>query len=727
MVETIQGEIERVVYRNPTNSWTVARLIDGSTVVGAMPELGAGEKVSLSGKWESSDKYGRQFKVTTVTLQLPGSVEGIERFLASGIIPGVGKALAKRITDHFALDVLDVMSRTPRKLMQVSGIGTKRAELIYQKWQERADQRDVMIYLHSHEISSTMALKLLKKYGAGAAEIVRKHPYQLITDIPGIGFKSADSIALSAGFEPESPQRIAAAIIYTLGQVSNEGHLYAERENLVERTVLLIGVSRDAVDDALQNLIAYGKLVDDHDPTHKTQLVYLPKMHAAESFCAEKVRELLTQTSEGEPPFPGRDAVARWVATHCGITATTSQLDAIVSACTSRFTVITGGPGTGKTTLTRAIVAVSRSMDRLFSLAAPTGRAAKRLSEATGEPAFTLHRLLEFSPRTGAFERGEGFPLECDLVLVDEVSMVDQLLFHALLLAVPVQCRVVLIGDADQLPSVGPGSVLRELISSGVVPTVELNQVFRQAQTSAIVTNAHRINQGALPDLNNDGREFFFVERKSPESMLTTLNEVIERLPERFGVAVPEDLQVITAMHRGPIGTINLNEVLQAQLNPDGQELQVGGRTFRVGDRMMQNRNDYEKDVFNGDVGTVVALSRSEVAVAFDRNKTVIYEREHLDTLTHAYAITVHKSQGSEYPAVILLLDTSHYLLLQRNLVYTAVTRARKLVVIIGSRRALTLAIRNAKVEQRHSQFAARLRQWLPQVGKEPDETRRLR
>ncbi|HEV7668640.1 MAG TPA: ATP-dependent RecD-like DNA helicase [Thermoanaerobaculia bacterium] len=721
-VETLQGAIERIVFHNPENGWTVLRLtISGAreptTVVGTLAGIRAGETLRLEGKFLHDPKFGRQFRAHSFQTVAPSTLTGMERYLASGMIRGVGGEMAKRIVALFGLETLDVIERSPERLTEVSGIGRKRSADIRKAWDEQRGIRELMVFLQSHGVQTGHAVKIYKRYGSDALAVVREDPFRLATDVFGIGFKTADRIAFALGLPADAPRRLEAGLLHALAEASDRGHLFLPRERLFADSALLLGSPDPALlAQALAEISADGRAVVEESKRESRiegeTAVYLAALYAAETDLAERLRRLLLG-----PPPPGPlnidpDRALAWLGARQGIELAPQQSEAIRRSLASPLLVITGGPGTGKTTLIRGLVSILTKKGLKIALAAPTGRAAKRLSEATGAEASTIHRLLEFDPRLRRFQRGPDLPLEAEVTIVDEASMIDAQLACHLARALPARGRLILVGDVDQLPSVGPGSVLGDLIRSGAVDVVRLTEIFRQAEKSAIVVNAHQVNRGEIPVSGPAGSDFFIIERREPEEILKVVVQMVaERIPASFGFDPFTEIQVLAPMNRGLLGTERLNAELRARLNPHGASIERGGRVLRVGDKVMQIRNNYDLEVWNGDLGRISRIDdeESKVFVSFD-GREVEYDLSILDELQLAYACTIHKSQGSEYPCVVVPLHSQHHLLLQRNLLYTALTRARKLAVLVGEPRALAAAVANRRSEPRFSRLAERLR-----------------
>jgi exodeoxyribonuclease V alpha subunit len=715
----LEGTLERIVFAGAGGEFTVARLkvagrSDPVTVVGSLLGLPVGARLSAQGHYEDNPRFGRQFRIVSFTELSPQTREGIKRYLGSGLVKGIGPELAARIVARFGEQTLRVLDEHPERIREVPGIGQARAAGIGSAWASQRGQREAMVFLQGHGVPPALAVRVCKRYGADTVTRVRENPYRLAFDVWGIGFLSADRLAGSLGLGKQAPVRIEAGVRHVLVEAGGEGHVYVPRERLAEEAARQLEVDRPLVDEAIERLARQGDVAIER--VDAGEAVYETGLLRAERATAEGLRRLLSCPSRPLPIDADR-AIARYEK-EAGIRLAPRQDEAIRRAFAAPVLVITGGPGVGKTTIVRGIVSAFLRCRLRVALAAPTGRAAKRLQEATGHPAATLHRLLEWRPAEGRFGRNPARPLETDVLIVDEASMIDIRLAADLLAALAKSTRLLLVGDQDQLPSVGPGMVLRDVIASGAVPVVRLDEIFRQAAQSLIVTNAHRIHDGQMPELGEapvagpraDTRDFFLLKEEDPATAALTIRDlVVHRLPKRYGFR-PSDIQVLTPMHRGELGAIHLNELLQAALSAGGEELQSGSRRFCVGDRVMQLRNNYDKDVYNGDIGGIVRIARSErqVVVRFDERE-VCYGSDELDELTLAYAATIHKAQGSEYPAVVIPVHTQHFVMLARSLLYTAVTRGKRLVVLVGTGKALAIAVRNAKVAMRASRLCQRL------------------
>lgn len=705
MGESLKGHIDHITYHNPENGYTIARLVveggrrERITVVGAIASLKEGEGVEVEGDWVKHPQYGRQFKIESYKPVYPSTLEGIQKYLGSGLIKGVGPVSAKRIVAHFGDATLDVIDDDPRRLLEVPKLGKKRVELIARAWEDQRQIKDVMVFLQSHGITTGYAVKIFKTYGQEAIQRVRENPYRLEREVTGIGFRIADRIAQNMGIATDAPQRVQAGIRYLLNQAADDGHVFLPAVELMERAKEILGINAELIPLGLETLRGDDGLIT--EDLH----YYLPPLYHAEVGTASSLKRLLRTPAAIKPAKPDE-------AEEEGLQLAEKQREAVELAATQKVMVLTGGPGTGKTTVTRSILRIFEKAGLKVVLCSPTGRASKRLAEATGREAMTIHRLLEFAPAERQFRKGYDNRLEVDGLIVDEASMIDIVLMNALLRSLPDTARVVIVGDVDQLPSVGPGSVLRDIITSEEVPVLRLTEIFRQAQQSRIVLNAHRINAGKSPEIDNRSSEdFFFIEEKDPERVVERIEELcVRRLPAHGGYDPVRDIQVLTPMYRGETGALNLNQRLQERLNPQGQAFHQGGVEFRVGDKVMQIRNNYDKGVFNGDGGRIVAVDLAQQVVRVEFDAVVEYDLADMDELTLAYAISTHRSQGSEFPVVVLPLTTQHYVLLQRNLLYTAITRAKKMIVIVGTKRALQLAIDNNEVAERYTTLRQRLR-----------------
>lgn len=707
--------VERITYQNPENGYSVLKVKvkgynDLVTLVGNLLEVPVGSVLLCRGEWKVDKRYGSQFVAATWEETMPATVYGIEKYLGSGLVKGIGPRFARAIVQRFGTETIDIIETEIERLYEVPNIGRKRVAKIRESWEKQKDIKNVMLFLQGSGVSTAYAAKIYREYGKESIDKVRENPYRLADDIWGIGFKTADGIAAKMGYEKEDPRRCRSGILYTLGQLSDEGHVYAGEEQLVKTAGQLLEAGETAIRDTLAGMLQAEDLILDKDA------IYLPPFYHAECGTSRRLRDLAEST--GRSLFDGLFDPSSLTA-ETGIEYDEVQLAAIRQAVTSKVMVLTGGPGTGKTTTTQGIIAALKKAGLRVLLAAPTGRAAKRMSEATGMEAKTIHRLLEYNPQDG-YKRNDENPLEGDALIVDECSMIDILLMNNLLKAVPVGMRLVFVGDIDQLPSVGAGNVLRDIIDSQRIPVVRLVRIFRQAQKSRIVMNAHTINQGRFPDTSN-GRDtdFFFMREDDPERAAETIVRLVkERLPRAYRES-PDRIQVLTPMQRGVVGAANLNLLLQQALNPSGPSLGRGGYTYRQGDRVMQLRNNYAKEVFNGDLGYIREVDTEDrmLTVDFD-GKKVEYDVTELDELTLAYATTIHKAQGSEYPIVVMPVLMTHFVMLQRNLIYTGITRAKKICVLIGAMKALAYAVRDMSVLKRNTSLRERLNPSLTTDGK---------
>ncbi|MCW8215453.1 SF1B family DNA helicase RecD2 [Streptomyces griseolus] len=727
----LEGVLERITYANEENGYTVARVDTGRgsgdllTVVGSLLGAQPGESLRMEGRWASHPQFGKQFQVDNYTTVLPATIQGIRRYLGSGLIKGIGPVMADRITTHFGVDTLDVIERHPERLVEVPRLGPKRTKMIAAAWEEQKAIKEVMVFLQSVGVSTSIAVRIYKKYEDASISVVRNRPYRLAADVWGIGFLTADRIAQAVGIPHDSPERVKAGLQYALSQSTDQGHCFLPEERLIADGVKLLQVDTGLVIECLAELaedpegVVREKVPGPEDGALVTA-VYLVPFHRAEISLAAQVRRLLHTPEDRMPAFQDVDwdAALSWLARRTGATLAPEQQAAVRLALSRKVAVLTGGPGCGKSFTVRSVVELARAKNATVVLAAPTGRAAKRLSELTGAEASTVHRLLELKPGgDAAYDRER--PLDADLVVVDEASMLDLLLANKLVKAVAPGAHLLLVGDVDQLPSVGAGEVLRDLLAEdGPVPSVRLTTIFRQAQRSGVVTNAHRINAGLPPHTQGLSDFFLFVEDETEDAGVLAVDVAARRIPAKFGLNPRRDVQVLAPTHRGPAGAGHLNGLLQQAITPgrpDLPEKRFGGRVFRVGDKVTQIRNNYEKGangVFNGTVGVVTALDTDEqtLTVLTDEDEEIGYDFDELDELSHAYAMTIHRSQGSEYPAVVVPVTTSAWMMLQRNLLYTAVTRAKKLVVLVGSRRAIGQAVRTVSAGRRCTGLAFRLR-----------------
>lgn len=742
-MDTLEGIVERITYYNEENGYTVLRLKprygsapsnalshDGlTTVVGNLPEVTPGESLKLKGEWAVHRDHGRQFKAESCEQVLPATIEGLKKYLGSGLIKGVGPVTAGRIVRKFGLETLTMLDTDPQRIREVLGVGPKRAATIAKAWEDQKIIKDVMLFLQSNGVTTSLAVKIFKQYGDASIDVVRSNPYQLATDVYGIGFKTADKIASNIGLAHDAPERVAAGVAYTLSQSADQGHVYLPQSALIDEASKLLEVNAEQVPAVFETLEQGDHIKRDvvYTPRAETQqdetvkdeaAIYLTPFYHSEIGVARRLLRTVSTpgsrlsnvaNADWSALFNELDSLA---GKHATARLSDMQREAARTALTSKVTVLTGGPGTGKTTTVRAIIALLDRFQRSYALASPTGRAAKRLGETTERQAKTLHRLLEFSPGEG-FKRNDVNPLDVDMLIVDEASMIDLLLMNNLLKALQPDTHLLLVGDVDQLPSVGAGDVLRDVIESGRAAVVRLDVIFRQAQHSLIITNAHRINRGQMPITPKDAKDFFlFVKEDADEAAELTVDIVAKRIPLKFGIE-SRDIQVLSPMYRGAVGVSALNGRLQDVLNPAAPkkiERRLSGTLFRVGDRVMQMRNNYDRDVYNGDMGHVTAIDIENQTISVNIDGRVVqYDWLEADELSIAYAVSVHKSQGSEYPAIVLALLPQHYMMLQRNLLYTAITRAKQLCVLVGTRRALAMAVKNNKVAQRYSGLTARL------------------
>ena len=740
-MDSLSGSVERITFYNPENGYTVLRLRPDSqaghrftyrsalsseglaTVVGNLPEVSPGEHLSLQGQWDNHPKHGPQFKAEICEQTLPATLAGIEGYLGSGMIKGIGPRLAERIVGRFKEETFDVIEQTPERLLEVPGIGLDRTQRITAAWQEQKQVKEIMVFLHGHGVSTNLAVKIYKTYGDAALETVQKNPYQLERDIYGVGFKTADRIAQALGLPSEHPSRIEAGIVFALNEMIEEGHVYVPREALAGRAIELLGVSPELIPSALERLAqddrirpemlpvnhkeeqtAHAQAIAESQATYAAPVIYLTPLYFGEKGVAERLKALAKTKPESQAISQGMLPFEK---------LSEEQQAAVRMALTHPVSILTGGPGTGKTTCLKALITALAAQHKHFALASPTGRAAKRLSEATGHSASTIHRLLEYSPVEG-FKHNVENPLDLDFLVVDEASMLDLLLTNNLLKAIRPGTHVLFVGDVDQLPSVGAGDVLRDMIGSGIAPVRRLVTIFRQAANSKIITNAHLINQGKFPQFSQGSGDFFlFPADDAAGAADWVLSIVTERIPQKFGFDPVRDIQVLSPIYRGPAGVIALNERLQERLNPPAggkAERKLFGTIFRAGDKIMQTQNNYDKDVYNGDIGFIRSIDMIEQRLTVDfYGRTVTYDWSDADELTLAYVISVHKAQGSEFPVVTMPIVTQHYTMLQRNLLYTAITRASKLCVLAGSRRAISMAVRNNKVAHRFTALEWRL------------------
>lgn len=711
--------IERITYQNPSNGYCVLRTrVKGHdtpvTIVGTLSHVSVGSVLLVTGNWKNSSKYGEQFAVTEYEEELPSTAYGIEKYLGSGLIKGVGPRTAKKIVDKFGEETIDIIDHDITRLMEIPGLSAEKIFAISDTWKKQKGVRDIMQFLRKYDVSTTMAAKIYRAYGQYSIDKINDNPYAMADDIEGIGFRTADTIAEKMGYAKEDKRRIRAGVFYSLNQLAREGHVYGTERQICKLACKLLDVDENILKPVLYDMEEHGDVVKEDDA------IYLPAFHIAEKKVAERLAALIDDSEDANKPQIWHQEI-HWdiLEKETGTTYDETQKAAIQTALGSRVLVVTGGPGTGKTTTTNGIIKAFQTKAQKILLAAPTGRAAKRLSESTGMTVGTIHRLLEYKPAVG-YKRNEDHPLQGDVLILDEASMIDLLLMYHLLQAMPSSMRLILVGDVDQLPSVGVGNVLRDIISSGTVPVVKLTHIFRQAQCSKIVLNAHAINKGIVPELTDTkDSDFVFIEKENPEDIVSLISDLVaETLPSS---GIPTDcIQVLTPMQKGDLGYANLNNVLQKHLNHTSMSLSYASTNFKEGDRVMQITNDYEKDVFNGDIGVIdrILWDDRELRVDFG-DKIVSYAKDELDELQLAYAITIHKSQGSEYPVVIIPVSMKHRVMLQRNLIYTAITRAKKRCIIIGQKEAVVYAVNNVTIDKRNGKLSERLKKSVDSISKE--------
>ena len=726
----IRGVVERITYQNPENGYTVLKCAVKSykelvTVIGSLLDVNVGSVLLIYGNWKVDSRYGRQFAAESWEETLPATVFGIEKYLGSGLIKGVGPKYAKKIVAQFGIETLEVIETDISRLQEVDGIGKKRIKMIRDSWERQKEIKNVMLFLQDHGVNTSFAAKIYRQYGNESLDKMKENPFQMADDIWGIGFKTADGIAQKLGFAKEAYVRLRSGIMYTLSNLADEGHVFAYQEQLIAKAAELLEAEESSIVMTLDQMIMDKDLicetVDYNTDQAEMKAIYLPAFYYAEAGVAGKLKRLAQAPAADRLWHALMDARQKTGNESLSIDVSKIQekvhmeydeiqADAIRKAAVSKVMVLTGGPGTGKTTTTQGIIAAYRSFGLKILLAAPTGRAAKRMTEATGLEAKTIHRLLECKPPEG-YQKNENNPLEGDVLIIDECSMIDMILMNALLKAIPEGMRLILVGDIDQLPSVGAGNVLRDIIDSGVFPVVRLTRIFRQAQSSRIIMNAHAINEGKFPDISNGkNTDFFYIEKEDPEEAVQEIVRLVKNNLPRYYKTPWNHIQVLTPMQKGIVGAANLNLALQEALNSQGDGLRRGGYLFRAGDKVMQIRNNYEKEIFNGDIGTVESVDLQErmLKVNFDQH-IIEYEASELDELVHAYATTIHKAQGSEYPIVVMPVLMNHYVMLQRNLIYTGITRAKKVLVIVGTRKALSYAVRNVTVTKRNTFLKERL------------------
>ncbi|MDA8403067.1 MAG: ATP-dependent RecD-like DNA helicase [Desulfobacteraceae bacterium] len=723
---SLQGVLSHITFHNKQNHFTIARLATGPpkatvTIAGFLPEAGVGETIRITGEWTTHPRYGQQFKFDSAEILLPSTIQGIQNYLTSGILKGVGPSIARRILDAFGENTFSIISENPDRLASVPGIGPQKAAFIHSQWQTHHAMTSIMKFLQETGVSPSFAGKIFKAYGSEAVDIIRRSPYCLANDIPGIGFAVSDRIAVNSCMEMNMEERVRACIISLLREALNDGHVFMPETSLMDKITRAIDVNDDAIRQAIADLCQAGEIeVPQHQSNPDAKAVYLKDLYQAETSIAARLHALLSIPAA--PIAISVEHLLAEVESKLILCLSEEQRNVLGTIITRRIGVITGGPGTGKTTLIKSLTRMNQILGRQVCLAAPTGRAARRLAEVTGHKAHTIHKLLEYNFEEERFGKNQDNPIDADIVIVDETSMVDTLLMRHLLCAIPLNAAIILVGDAHQLPPVGPGTLLGDMIDSGRLPIFYLNTIFRQAQKSPIIVNAHRVRQGEFPQLNNLTEppairaEFYFIDAPTPENVVDTVVDLcVRKLPGMFGLRPIEDIQVLTPMHKGIAGTINLNRAIQKALNNKTDGLSHHDNRFRTGDKVMHLKNNYQKEVYNGDIGVITDMDTAGGLLAVDYDgRRVEYTIDETDELTLGYAISVHKSQGSEYPAVILPLITQHYIMLQRNLLYTAITRAQKHVVIVGSQKAIHIALKNNTPEMRCSSLADRLKSMIP-------------
>ena len=714
-MDNLRCVIERITYTNDINGYSIIKcrakgFSDLVTVVGNMPEPHVGAVLNLGGIWKNDPKYGRQFEVQSYEEALPATVTGIEKYLGSGLVKGIGPKFANKIVRTFGIDTLNVIENTPDELMKIPGIGKQRVERLKKSWAEQKEIKNIMLFLQSHDVSTSHATKIFKTYGNDSIGVVQENPYKLADDIWGIGFRTADTIAAKMGFEHDKYVRLRSGILYSLNELADEGHCYSTEKVLAKKSAEILDIEEDKIKAALEQMMTDHDVVTESIPDSEDIAIYMPPFYFSEIGTARRLCDIYKDSAGIRVSGNIVDEIIQ----NSSITYDEVQIQAIKTAVSSKVFVLTGGPGTGKTTTTMGIISAFRRVGANILLAAPTGRAAKRMTETTGMESKTIHRLLEAKPPEG-YKRNAENPLEGDVLIVDECSMIDILLMYNLMKAVPDTMTVIFVGDVDQLPSVGAGNVLKDIIASQSIPVVKLSKIFRQAQTSRIITNAHAINNGKMPDISNPkGSDFFYIEEDDKEKGVDVIVGLVKnRLPKFYGTA-PTDIQVLTPMQKGDVGAANLNAKLQEQLNPGQTYMSRAGTQYKQNDKVMQIRNNYDKEVFNGDIGVITSVDTDErqLIVNFD-GRPVMYEQEELDELVLAYAVTIHKSQGSEYPVVVIPIFMSHYVMLQRNLIYTGITRAKNGLVLVGEEKAIAMAVRNKSANKRNTMLDLRISSFL--------------